>query len=177
MLTPEKRIQRIDRLVRCIQLCEIEETEVFQWVESVGRQIWGSDTKRSFLSVTSAYRWSRKAREEGALEYSGPSPATGDVWIWWLWCSSCVEILKVRQTWKQSMILSLIMEWPCKHRCNFQTCFLISKMGLIWCLWVTATVQSALCQRHGHRTNLIYLLCFFALVWPVSLTSADEMLM
>ena len=52
---------------------------VFQWVESVGRQICGSDMRRSFLSVTSAYRWSRRARKEGAHECSDPSPATGDV--------------------------------------------------------------------------------------------------
>jgi len=54
---------------------------VFQWVESVGRQICGSDMRRSFLSVTSAYRWSRRARKEGAHECSDPSPATGDVLI------------------------------------------------------------------------------------------------
>lgn len=38
MLTPEKRIQRIDRLVRCIQLCEIEEAEyIFRSVPVGGK--------------------------------------------------------------------------------------------------------------------------------------------
>lgn len=82
MLIPEKRKQETDSFVvfsyvkqKRLNMYSV----VFQWGESVGRQICGSGMRRSFLSVTSAYRWSRKARGEGAYEYSEPSPATGDV--------------------------------------------------------------------------------------------------
>ena len=82
MLAPEKRRQETESFVVFSYVKQKRlnmYSAVFQWVESVGRQIRGSGMRRSFLSVASAYRWSRKAREEGAHEYSEPSPATGDV--------------------------------------------------------------------------------------------------